>query len=89
MSNVKVCSIDGCERELSPSALRRPQGDPMRAVRNYVSHSTLTERDVARIRKRGAAGDKPRLIAIDYNVSTETVRRILRRETWAHVEAAS
>jgi len=45
----------------------------------------MNERLVRAIRKGAAEGASPREIAMLYKLATETVRRIIRHETWAHV----
>lgn len=56
--------------------------------RQRIAGAALTTREVAGIKVRLSRGDSPRLIAQDYDVGTETIRRIGRGETWAWVEAA-
>lgn len=48
-------------------------------------HAKLTEYDVTIIRSLLAAGVKPPRIAKRFNVTSKTIRRILRGETWTHV----
>jgi hypothetical protein len=45
----------------------------------------LTEDIVRRIRRGASEGQSPREIGMLFGVATETIRRIVRRETWAHV----
>ena len=50
-------------------------------------NTKLTEADVARIRKRLAAGETPRAVAADYKMAAETIRKIRRGEMWPDVVA--
>ena len=45
----------------------------------------VTAEQVRAIRSRLAAGEKPRALTADYPLSAEAIRRIGRRETWAHL----
>lgn len=45
----------------------------------------LKESDIPAIRARIAAGERRRDIAADYGVTKNTINRIQRRESWAHV----
>mgnify|MGYP001583013423 CR=1 FL=1 len=46
----------------------------------------LNEDAVRDIRLRAAQGQAPRNIALHYDMAAETVRRVIRRETWAWVQ---
>jgi len=48
-------------------------------------NSVLSAEDVVKIRARLKAGESARQIAPDYHISPEAVRRIDRRESWAHL----
>lgn len=48
-------------------------------------NATLTEEDVFMIRERAAGGMPAKKLAEFFNVGVETVRRVIRRETWAWV----
>lgn len=46
----------------------------------------LTERQVRDIRAAVAAGEKRAVIAARFGVSTQTIMRIARGQTWRHVQ---
>jgi len=50
--------------------------------------SKLTERQVAEIRVRQAAGELHRVLAAEYGVSRVTITNIVTGRTWRHVAAA-
>lgn len=50
--------------------------------------SKLTERQVAEIRRRQAAGELHRVLAAEYGVSRVTITNIVTGRTWRHVTAA-
>lgn len=45
----------------------------------------LNEEQVRAIRQGAARGDSPRELAMLYQLGLETIRRVIRRETWAHL----
>jgi hypothetical protein len=61
----------------------------MRSADRTPTNHKLTEADVAQIRRRLALGDKPRIVAADYHMAAETIRKIGRGEMWPHVKAAT
>lgn len=58
----------------------------MRRRHQYQKNAKLTEADVVRIRalRRASATGYAQIAAL-YGVKTETIARVCRRETWAHV----
>ena len=50
--------------------------------------SKLSEREVAEIRDRCAAGELHRVVAADYGVSRVTITNIVGGKTWRHVSTA-
>jgi hypothetical protein len=62
---------------------RYARGELVRGSRGPLAK--LTERKVAEIRRRHAAGERPVNLARDFGVSTFTVYKILSRKTWTHV----
>lgn len=59
---------------------------PERVARGArVAGAKLTEATVREMRAAHAVGAKPRELAAKYNVAPSSVRRLLERESWAHV----
>ena len=56
--------------------------------RPRAGNAKLDEGKVAQIKKRLAAGDLPRIVAADYDMAAETIRKIGRGEMWRHVQPA-
>lgn len=50
-------------------------------------NSKLTAKQVIELRQRGEAGHSPRLLAETFGVTRENIYAILKRKTWAHLEA--
>lgn len=48
--------------------------------------SKLNEEAVRQIRIRSASGEPSHIIAVDFNISSSTVRKVLNGETWKHVQ---
>lgn len=70
----KTCS-DSCFRRLA-SAARAGSGN---------GQAKLTESDVADIRRRAAAGEMQKDIALAFGISKMTVSNVVNRQTWRHV----
>lgn len=47
--------------------------------------SPLNEHQVAEIRRRAAAGEMQKVLAVEYGVGKMTISRIVNRRTWRHV----
>lgn len=56
-----------------------------RGEAHYMTH--LTTEDVLAIRARYAAGEKPNMLALEYGVKPHSIRAIIHRRNWAHIDA--
>ena len=55
--------------------------------RGSASHfAKLTESEVREIRQKCAGGNTQISLAVEYSVSPMTISRLIRRESWSHVE---
>lgn len=68
------------------SADMSAKGRTARIVGEASPHTTLTEAVVREMRRRGGAGETQKALGDAYGLTAAGVGRILRRETWAHVE---
>lgn len=59
-------------------------GDRLRGERN--AHARLTEAAVREIRSKGAAGVRTAVLAAEYGISADCVRKVVTRRRWRHVE---
>lgn len=83
-----VCDVPAC---FNPSHLRvGTQADNMRdaAAKGRMTGKKLNEAKVAMIKYRIANGDRDRVLANDYGVSTTAIGQIRRGLTWKDVEPA-
>lgn len=45
----------------------------------------LTPENIREIRDRGSSGERAVDLAVEFKINERTIRRIMNRETWAHV----
>lgn len=66
---------------------RQASGETLARLRRgeLAPMSKLTESEVKDIRERRALGEKPMMLAKEYNVSTDNIRRIVKRQSWTHI----
>lgn len=65
---------------------RQAKGDSLPDRRGMLSSSAkLTNSQVIKIRELKKQGEKPKDLAVMFNVSVDNIRRIIRRNTWRHI----
>jgi len=81
---------DSPKRPLSPAkweALRKAKaaqaGKEVRGEQN--GNAKLTEAQVRKIRALRAAGERPSILALRYNVDRTLIWHIVKRKVWAHI----
>lgn len=77
----------GTQEENIADMVRKGRCQRVGGKRGEESHyAKLTEKEVKEIRHQHETGATQRSLAMEYSVSPMTVSRLIRRESWAHVE---